>query len=128
MARNREATSEEAAQQEAQPATSDASTSTLFDLAKRNGQLFNRDPKLTRFQASDEHESPFKPTHQVADVYHGWSLHWRTKHQEVFLSDADYLAALQAAKLGKTHEPANRRDPELTARQQASREAALKGA
>lgn len=102
----------------------DEPKSTLFELANRNGQLFVPNQK---FHSVDAHESPFKATHQVADVRHGWTLHEKTVHQNVTLSDADYLSALDAAKKGKTHAPANFRSAEHEARKQANREAAKKG-
>lgn len=106
-----------AKKEESQP----AEKSTLFELAKRNGQLFVPSAK---FAPNASEDSPFRATHQVADVYHGWSMHEKTLHQPVMLSDADYLSALEAAKKGKTHKAANHRTPEQEALKQANRAAA----
>lgn len=57
---------------------------------------------------SPEHDL-YKTDHSVAAVRHGWN--WYEKHYgPVELSEEDYLEALEFAKIGEVHEPANRRN------------------
>lgn len=46
------------------------------------------------------------PLHAAADVLHGWSWHKHHYAAEVYLSETDYLAAVEAAGEFKTHGPA----------------------
>lgn len=69
-------------------------------------------------------DSPFRSEHLVADVRHGWQHHTHFVGGPVRLSDADYLAAIEAAKDGKVHAPANRRSAEHEAMKQKSRDEA----
>ncbi len=70
---------------------------TVAELAEKHGQT----------QATPvPGDSPFKSDHLVADVRHGWAQHKHFVGGEVRLSDSDYLAAIEAARDGKTHAPA----------------------
>lgn len=83
---------------------------TLYNLAVRNGQTFHRRGKDGNlYPTVPSHDSVLKAEHLQADVLHGWTLHERHTSETVVLSDANYLAAIEAAKAGKTHAPANKR-------------------
>lgn len=106
---------------EASPAAAEAPTENeatklypVSQLAERHGQVHKG-----MIVADDE---PFKTQHLVASTRHGWRKHHHATGEEVMLTDADYLAALEEAHKGGCHAPANRRDPEDEARRQASRE------
>ncbi len=64
----------------------------LTELAHAHGQIQNTPIK---------EDSPFSALHAQCDVVHGWSRHKFYQGQEVKLSDADYLDALEAAKEGE---------------------------
>lgn len=76
---------------------------TVSQLAEKHGQT------QTVHVAGD---TPFKSDHLVADVRHGWAHHTHFVGGEVRLTDAEYLAALEAAREGKTHAPAYKRSRE----------------
>jgi hypothetical protein len=102
---------------------------TLAELAKMNGHTFHKlgkDGEL--YPAVPSHDSVFKATHLQADALHGWSKHEHHTSELVRLSGEDYVAAIEAAKMGKTHAPANKRSADEAAKKQASRDAAKKGA
>lgn len=112
--------------QEAAPA---AQLQTVSELAVKHGQTFHRlgkDGNL--YPTVPAHDSVFNQFHLQADVLHGWTKSERHTSIAVRLSDDDYLAAIEAAKTGKTHAPANKRSAEEAAQKQASRDAAKKGA
>lgn len=67
---------------------------TVEKLAAKHGQLQ---------PAPIAGDSPFSAAHAVADLLHGWAHHKLYVGGEVTMSDADYLAALEAAAQGKTH-------------------------
>lgn len=69
-------------------------------LAERHGQ------KHSSTAGDDE---PWKVDHLVASTRHGWLKYERDTGLPVTLTDADYLAALEAARGGKVHGPANKR-------------------
>lgn len=96
----------------AESAAPSEQTFALLELAQRHGLVIAFDKTQHRFQAIDQHDAPYKADHLVADVRHGWKLSESRTHEAVKLSDADYLAAVEAAKLGKTHGPANKRASE----------------
>lgn len=73
---------------------------TVSALANKHGQ--------TRKVREDLGDSPYSPEHMGADVLNGWARHKKFVGTEAVLSDADYLAAIEAAKVGKAHEPANK--------------------
>ncbi len=101
----------------------------ILDLAMKHGKTFHRVGKDgNMYPTVPGHDSPFKQEHMQADVLHGWTKHERHTSEFISMSDEDYLAAIEAAKLGKTHAPANKRTAEEAARAQASRDAAKKGA
>jgi len=54
-------------------------------------------------------DSPFKADHLVASTRHGWLKHEHDTGTPVMLSEHDYLAAIDAARQGKVHAPANKR-------------------
>lgn len=102
---------------------------TVAELALKHGQTFHRlgkDGNL--YPTVPAHDSVYKAEHLQADVLHGWTKQERHTSQPVRLSDEDYKAAIGAAKLGKTHAPANKRAADEAAQKQASRDAAKKGA
>lgn len=112
---------------EAQEASPLAPVSTLAELAKRHAQL----------QAAPiAGDHPYKADHVVADTMHGWTFHKLYVGTDVTLSDADYLAALEAARTGKRHAAADKgrhskEDKErmhTAALEAKQREAAAKGA
>lgn len=83
---------------------------TVSELAVKHGHTFHRPGKDGKmYPTVPAHDSPFKAEHAQADVLHGWTKHERKVHEPVRLSDEDYLAALEAAKSGKTYGPANMR-------------------
>ncbi len=95
------------------PAVSAAPSLTLPALAVKHGQTFHRlgkDGQL--YPTVPAHDSTFKRDHLLADVLHGWTKHETHTSEAVSLSDDDYLAAIEAAKTGKTHAPANKRAAE----------------
>lgn len=51
------------------------------------------------------------PDHLAADQLHGWTLHEKQTGEVARLSKDDYLAAIEAAKVGEAYEPANFRKP-----------------
>lgn len=107
----------------------DQPLSKLSALALKHGKTFHRVGKDGQYYPTvPGHDSPLTQEHLQADVLHGWTKHERQTSEDVLLSDADYLAALEAAKLGKTHAPANKRTAEEADKAQASRDAASKGA
>ena len=71
----------------------------LADLAKKHGQLRAVNPDLE--------DSPLSPEHMAAAVLHGWNAFAFFKGGQVMLSDADYLAALEAVGKGEAHGPAD---------------------
>ena len=82
----------------------------VSDLAIKHGNTFHRrgkDGGLYPTVAS--HDSVFKAAHLQADALHGWTRHEFKNSETVRLSDADYLAAVESAKSGKVHAPANKR-------------------
>ena len=107
----------------------------VSDLALKNGLTFHvaktdkKTGKVIYLRQVPAHDSVYKAPHLQADVLHGWSKSERLTSQETQLTEVDYLAAIEAAKTGKTHKPANMRDVdnERTAKI-ASRAAAEKGA
>lgn len=83
---------------------------TVEALAVKHGQTFHRmgkDGKL--YPIVPSHDSVFKRDHLVADVLHGWTLYSNKGADPMRLGDDDYLLAIEAAKEGKTHAPANKR-------------------
>jgi hypothetical protein len=87
-----------------------APVDTLMNLAIRNGNTFHRIGRDGgMYPTVPAHDSVLKAVHLQADVLHGWTKHERHTSESVLLSDTDYLAALEAAKTGKTHAPANKR-------------------
>lgn len=51
------------------------------------------------------------PDHLAADQLNGWTLHEKKTGEVARLSKDDYLAAIEAAKVGEAYEPANFRAP-----------------
>ncbi len=101
---------------------------TVSVLALKHGHTFHRVGKDGGlYPTVPAHDSVFKQEHLQADVLHGWTKHERHTSLPVRLTDDDYTAAIEAAKTGKTHAPANKRTAEEAAKKQASRDAA-KGA
>ncbi len=97
------------AQTETQEAPA-APVDSLLKLATRHGHTFHRMAKDGNlYPTVPSHDSVLKAAHLQADVLHGWTKHERHTSEEVLLTDADYLAAIEAAKTGKTHAPANKR-------------------
>ncbi len=87
---------------------------TVSDLAIKTGQTFHKygkDGKLYLSVAS--HDCQFKRDHLVADVIHGWTLYSNKGAEPMRLSEDDYLAAIEAAKIGKKHTPAIRTPEEV---------------
>lgn len=83
---------------------------TVSELAVKHGLTFHRpgkDGKLV--QTVPGSDSVYKTEHLQADVLHGWTKSEAKTSVAVELSDDDYLAAIAAAKTGKTHAPANKR-------------------
>jgi hypothetical protein len=74
-----------------------ADTATIVELAKRHGHMLKKTPI-----AGDD---PFSAAHNVASVLNGWKAHEVSTGEIVTLTDADYLAAVEAAKAGKAHAP-----------------------
>lgn len=73
---------------------------TATELAKRHGQY-----QGARVKGDD----PFTALHNTAAVLNGWTLHEHKTGEIVKLGDAQYLAAIEAAKLGKPHADTNKR-------------------
>jgi hypothetical protein len=69
---------------------------TVSELAKRHGQI----------QGAMAGENPMSAAHQSAAVLNAWAKTAHEQGEEVKLSDADYLAAIEAAKLGASYAPA----------------------
>lgn len=69
---------------------------TLTDLAKKHGHFL-------KLGIDGSGDPPFSPHHLAASVHNKWSVQEHTTGQEVKLSDAAYLAAIEAAK---NHVPA----------------------
>lgn len=114
---------------EDKPEAAPAQLTSVSELAKKHGHTFHamaKDGKL--YPTVPGHDSVFKTAHLLADVLHGWTKHETHTSEPVTMSDEDYLAAVEAAKAGKTHAPANKRTAEQAAKAQASRDAAKKGA
>jgi hypothetical protein len=65
-------------------------------LAKNHGQLL----------ASPDGEPAYRAPHMAAAVLNGWNAYERLLGEQPKLGADVYLAALEAAKLGKPHEPA----------------------
>ena len=83
---------------------------TVAELALKHGHTFYRQGRDGILRPTmPAHDSPFKAEHAQADVLHGWTLFSSHTSEEVRLSDEDYLAAIEAAKSGKVHGPANKR-------------------
>lgn len=70
------------------PAETDLS---LTDLAKKHGHFL-------KLGIDGSGDPPFSPHHLAASVHNKWSVQEHTTGQEVKLSDAAYLAAIEAAK------------------------------
>jgi hypothetical protein len=64
----------------------------LVSLAKKKGHYKT---------APIKEDSPMSAAHAVADVLNGWSRHERLTGQVLQLSEANYEAAIEAAKQGK---------------------------
>lgn len=86
----------------------------LSELAKRHGMIHP-------IAVADDR--PFKTPHLLAENKHGWLRHEHNTGSELELSDADYLAALEAAGKGSVHAPANKRDPAAVAKAEENRRA-----
>lgn len=115
--------------QEPKEAAAPVQLQTVAQLAVKHGLTFHRVGKDGGlYPTVPGHDSPYKQEHMQADVLHGWTKHERHTSESVCLSDEDYLAAIEAGKLGKTHAPANKRTADEAAKAQASRDAAKKGA
>lgn len=83
---------------------------TVNELAVKHGHTFHRRAKDGQlYPTVPAHDSVFKRWHLVADVLNGWTKESNKGGDPTRLSDADYLAAIEAAKLGKKHSPACRR-------------------
>lgn len=54
-------------------------------------------------------DNPHSAAHQSASFLNGWELYTNQTGAEVVLSDEDYLGAIEAAKKGEAHAPANHR-------------------
>ena len=80
----------------------DDQTFTVKELAKRHGHH-----QGARVDGDDPHTA----LHNVASVLNGWQLHEHRTGEVVKLTDAQYLAALDAAKRGKAHEETCKRAP-----------------
>ena len=84
-------------------------TYTLAELAERHGQDFTfltSEGKRVRQVVPDA--DPFRTQHMMASTAHGW-IPYEHNWGLVRLSDDDYLNALEAAKNGRVHAPANKR-------------------
>lgn len=115
--------------QEPKEVAAPAPLQTVVKLAVKHGHTFHRVGKDGNlYPTVPGHDSPYKQEYMQADVLHGWTKSERHTSEAVCLSDEDYLAAIEAGKLGKTHAPANKRTAEEAAKAQASRDAAKKGA
>lgn len=85
----------------------------VSDLAVKHGHTFHKQGKDGKlYPTVPGHDSPFKAEHLQADVLHGWTKHENHTSEQVLLTDEDYLAAIEAGKVGKTHAPANKRAAE----------------
>lgn len=73
----------------------------IAKLAAKHGQL--RDLKI-----SGSGDPPHTPEHLYASVINGWNAYELKMGVEATLSDAAYLAAIEAAKLGKAHDAAKK--------------------
>lgn len=62
---------------------------------------------LIRQVREDLGDSPYSPDHLGADVLNGWSRLQSYTGEQPKIYQADYKAALEAAKGGKDHAPAN---------------------
>lgn len=80
------------------PRKAPAETRSLLELAAAHGHVARRAPDSDRYSAA----------HMCAAVMHGWNAH-EHHYGPIALSDANYVAALEAAACGKAHAPANRR-------------------
>lgn len=83
----------------AAPDTKPEQLLTVSELAVKHGQ--------TRKVREDLGDTPYTAEHLSAEVANGWARHAYFVGTEARLSDADYLAAIAAAKLGKAHGPAD---------------------
>lgn len=116
-------------EQQAPEAVAPALPPTVSELAIKHGYTFHRLGKDgNMYPTVPAHDSVFNQFHLQADVLHGWTKRERHTSEPVRLSDEDYVAAIEAAKTGKTHAPANKRTAEEAAQKQAARDAAKKGA
>jgi hypothetical protein len=89
--------------------TPTAEVFTLAELAERHGQTFSfltREGKKVTQVIPDS--DPYRLDHMLACTAHGWIPH-EHHYGLVKLSDDDYLKALEAAKNGRVHAPANKR-------------------
>lgn len=110
MAKNAQTIEDKPEQPSAPVAQTSAPVDTLIKLAVRHGQTFHRagaDGNL--YPTVPAHDSVLRAAHLQADVLHGWTKHERHTSEAVLLTDSDYLSAIEAAKTGKTHAPANKR-------------------
>lgn len=73
---------------------------TVTELAQKHGEY--KEPSIGG-------DTPFTRVHLGADAAHGWTRHKVHRAKEARMTDADYLAALDAFKAGKLHEGANLR-------------------
>lgn len=71
--------------------------STVAELAKKHGQIL---PEL-------KGELVFSPEHASAAILNAWTFRKHFHGEDVQLTDAQYLGALEAAKEGKPFESAN---------------------
>jgi hypothetical protein len=88
----------------------DVAPLTVAELAEKHG---HSNP------APVQGDTPFTPLHLLADSLNGWTRHKAYKSEDVTLSDADYLAAIEAAKNGVAHSPANKRPLTVFTKEQA---------
>lgn len=71
---------------------------TIAELAKRHGQIQ---------PAPIAGDDPYSADHNIAAVLNGWNWHMLHVFAGVTMTSQNYLAAIEAAKLGKPHAPAN---------------------
>lgn len=94
------------------PTTTQDAPLTVSDLALKHGHANPNGPAVAG-------DTPFTALHLLADSLNGWTRHKAYKAENVTLSDADYLAAIEAAKIGSAHEPANKRSLTTFTKEQA---------
>lgn len=85
----------------------EAALFTLAQLAKQHGHALNTPV------AGD---NGFDALHAVASVAHQWEKHERETGVPLTMSVENYLAAIEAAKEGKTHDPVNHRPAKVKAK------------